>query len=97
MYRKLLNIRISCPVSCEWTSYKDWVNESIDIRQIQVEVHGTKDRPKNVRLQDFFQEFFDQGFIPFFKEANTHPAVGVPGTLFEFAFLRLSKSFFGKH
>jgi hypothetical protein len=91
--RRIDLFKIDCE-GCEWTSYKDWINESVDIRQIQIEVHASTRRPQDVPVSGFFQDLFDRGFVPFSKEANTHPAASPRGTLFEYGFIRLDKSFF---
>jgi hypothetical protein len=96
--RKIDIFKIDCE-GCEWTSFKDWINstsELVDIRQILVEIHGATHRPSDVTLHDFFQTFLDQGFVPFYKEANTHPNAKPPGTLYEYAFIKLAPSFFRK-
>jgi hypothetical protein len=94
--RRIDIFKIDCE-GCEWTSMKDWLSPTIDVRQILVETHLTeKDKPRHVKPSEFFQAFMTRGFVPFSKEANTHPHVNPPGTLFEYAFLRLDVSFFQK-
>jgi hypothetical protein len=58
--------KIDCE-GCEWFSYKDWINPSIDIRQIQVEVHES---PPIVN--EFFEGLHDASFAMFHKEPNIH-------------------------
>jgi hypothetical protein len=93
--RRIDIFKIDCE-SCEWYSYKDWVSsDAVDIRQIQVEVHGNSNRPVEVTLRDFFQAFVDNGFVMFSKEMNTHPRLREParGTLYEYSFIKLAPSF----
>ncbi|GKY94337.1 hypothetical protein MPSEU_000399600 [Mayamaea pseudoterrestris] len=94
--RRIDIFKIDCE-GCEWTSYKDWINESVDIRQILIEVHAANGREAaGVKLNDFFQEFFNKGFVPFAKEPNTLPAAQPAGTMYEYAFVKLAPSFFEK-
>jgi hypothetical protein len=76
-------------IDCEWCeffTYKDWLDPSIDLRQILVETHNAP--MPNVR--DFFFSLHDAGYVIFSKEANyPNGAGGV-----EFAFLKLHTSFF---
>jgi hypothetical protein len=93
--RRIDIFKIDCE-GCEWTTYKNWVNESIDVRQILIEAHASKHRPDDVTLSRFFQTFLKHGFVPFAKEPNTRPAARPAGTMFEYAFVKLAPSFFDK-
>jgi hypothetical protein len=77
--------KIDCE-GCEWFSYKDWIDPSVDIRQIQVEVH---EAPPIVN--EFFQNIHDADFAMFHKEPNIQYA---DGNCVEFAFLKMARSFF---
>jgi hypothetical protein len=78
--------KIDCE-GCEWFSYKDWIDpNSVDIRQIQVEVH---EAPPNVN--EFFQNIHDANFAMFHKEPNIQFA---DGNCVEFSFLKMARSFF---
>lgn len=72
--------KVDCE-SCEWFSYKDWIQYG-DIRQIMVETHHLP-RPKpserswpwpatNITPTDFFDDLQNAGFIMFSKETNNH-------------------------
>lgn len=96
--RRIDLFKVDCE-GCEWTAYKDWLDESIDIRQIQMEIHARAPvRPPNVTLDEFFQDFMNRGFVPFFKEANNYVVrQGLCGNFYEYSFLRLHPSFFDTH
>lgn len=83
--------KIDCE-GCEVTSHQDWLSESVDIRQILLETHfGLKD----TNVTAFFDRFLNRGFLPFSKEANTHPGARPTGQLFEWGFVRLHTDFLG--
>jgi hypothetical protein len=86
-HRRIDIFKIDCE-GCEWSTYRDWLHPDIDIRQILIETHSIPAEP-NV----FFDRFLDMGFVPFSKEANTHPAAKPQGTLFEWGFIRLHSEF----
>jgi hypothetical protein len=77
---------------CEWRSYKDWLifliffMGDVDIRQIQVEVHGTP-----AVAPQFFQDLHDANFVMFHKEPNIQYS---DGSCVEFSFLKMAGSFF---
>jgi hypothetical protein len=77
--------KIDCE-SCEWTTYKDWLESEVDIRQILVKVH-------NVPYQTivFFTAVQNAGYVTFHKEPNTQYA---DGNCQEYCFLKLNQSFF---
>ena len=80
--RPITLFKIDCE-GCEWKTYKDWLKQ--DIRQILVETHGlTSD------THSFFQEIHKAGYVMFHKEPN----LLMRGTGVEFAFLKLSSTFF---
>lgn len=91
--RRIDIFKIDCE-GCEWNSYKDFISENVDIRQIQIEIHGAANKPEDVTLSKFFQELLDRGFVPFYKEANSLPAARPAGTLFEYAFIRFDRRIF---
>jgi hypothetical protein len=86
-HRRIDIFKIDCE-GCEWSTYRDWLHPDIDIRQILIETHSIPAEP-NV----FFDRFLDMGFVPFSKEANTHPAAKPQGTLFEWGFIKLHSEF----
>jgi Methyltransferase domain len=90
--RRLDVFKIDCE-GCEASSSVDWLAESMDIRQILIETHFALSR---TNVTAFFERFLDQGFVPFSKEANTHPGAKPPGQLFEWGFLRLERDFLGR-
>ena len=71
---------------CEWFTYRQWLDSTIDIRQILVETHNAP----MPNAQQFFFELHDAGYVIFSKEANYQNGAG--GV--EFAFLKLSTDFF---
>jgi hypothetical protein len=77
--------KIDCE-GCEWRSYKDWLMDDVDIRQIQVEVHGTP-----AVAPQFFQDIHDANFVMFHKEPNIQYS---DGSCVEFSFLKMASSFF---
>lgn len=91
--RRIDIFKIDCE-GCEWTTYKDWLNSKLDIRQILIETHISTHR-EDVPVNRFFREFVERGFLPFSKEANTHPNARPVGTLFEYGFVRLNPDFLG--
>lgn len=91
--RRIDIFKIDCE-GCEWTSYKDWLNPTIDIQQLLIEIHAGNNR-FGTNLSSFFLDFINRGFLPFSKEANTHPAAHPAGTLFEYGFIRLNTTFLG--
>lgn len=96
--RRIDIFKIDCE-GCEWTSYKDWIlnkSNGIDVRQILIEVHPdmAPNKTNESSVVALFSDLFQAGFVPFSKEANTHPNAKPPLTLFEFSFIRLSPTFF---
>lgn len=89
--RRIDIFKVDCE-GCEWTDYKDWLDKRVDVRQLLLETHMTV-RQENTTTSELFEAFIDHGFIPFAKEANTHPAAKPPGHLFEYGFVRLRASF----
>jgi Methyltransferase domain len=88
--RRIDIFKIDCE-GCEFTTYQDWLNPDVDIRQILVETHVLPgDR------NHFFDRFLDMGFVPFSKEANTHPGAQPAGVLFEWGWIRLHPDFLGR-
>ena len=79
--------KIDCE-GCEWFSYKDWISDSVDIRQILVEAHEVP-----VNANEFFQDVHDAKFVLFHKEANIQYS---GGGCIEFSFLKMSASFFNR-
>jgi Methyltransferase domain len=80
--RRIDVLKIDCE-GCEWAALKDFFDQ--DIRQILVEVHGVNDM-----TEQFFNDFHDEGFAIFHKEANLYAY----GACMEFAFLKLSKEYY---
>ena len=73
---------------------KDWLNPLVvDIRQILIETYNINKLRTYVTASEFFDQFLDQGFVPFSKEANTHPKAKPAGQLFEWGFVRLHLDF----
>jgi hypothetical protein len=92
--RRIDIFKIDCE-GCEWTSYKDWLNEDVDIRQLQIEMHAaSRNIRPNETMATIFEALLDRGFVSFSKEANTYPGAVPSGTYYEFAFVRLDPSFF---
>jgi Methyltransferase domain len=91
--RRLDVFKIDCE-GCEVTSSVDWLSETVDIRQILVETHFGL---YTTNVTAFFERFLDRGFVPFSKEANTHPKAKPTGQLFEWGFLRLDRGFLGRN
>jgi Methyltransferase domain len=89
--RRIDIFKIDCE-GCEFKTYQDWLNPDVDIRQVLVETHGI--RPD---ANKFFDRFFDMGFVPFSKEANSHPGAKPAGALFEWGWIRLHPDFLGRN
>jgi len=77
-------LKIDCE-GCEWDTYEDWLQSSVDIRQIQVEMHYVHNHAVH-----FFLILQRAGFVTFHKEANTL----VNGLCYEYAFMKLDEAFF---
>jgi len=92
--RRIDIFKIDCEL-CEYSTYKDWLNPSVDIRNILIETHTTNDRAVQEGSK-FYDRFLDQGFVPYSKEANTHPGAQPFGLFFEWGFIRLHKDFLGR-
>lgn len=90
--RRIDVFKIDCE-GCEWKSYNDWIDPTIDIRQILIETHPGDALKQNVSVANMFVLLMKYGFVPFSKEANTHPAAKPTLTLFEYGFVRLRPSF----
>ena len=86
-HRRIDIFKIDCE-GCEYTTYQDWLQPDVFIRQILIETHGIPTEPSR-----FFDRFLDMGFVPFSKEANSHPNAKPHGEYFEWAFLRLHPDF----
>jgi Methyltransferase domain len=89
--RRIDIFKIDCE-GCEFTTYQDWLKPDVDIRQVLVETHGIRKEPSK-----FFDRFFDMGFVPFSKEANTHPLAKPSGRFFEWGWIRLHPDFLGRN
>jgi len=76
--------KIDCE-GCEFTSHKSWFGAGVDIRQIQVEVHGHG----NGLVHEFFDLLFDKGFVVFHKEPNIENPRGNDVFAIEFALTKL--------
>jgi hypothetical protein len=76
--------KIDCE-GCEWETYESWFGEGVDIRQIQVELHGIRQS-----THTFFKRLFDLGYVVFHKEPNT---LGCGGDCIEYSFLKLTPQF----
>ena len=85
--RRVDVFKIDCE-TCEWSTYQDWLHPDVDIRQVLIETHGIREEPNL-----FFNRFLDMGFVPFSKEANTHPMAKPTGQLFEWGFVKLHPNF----
>ena len=86
-HRRVDIFKIDCE-RCEWATYKDWLQPDVDIRQILIETHAMRPGPN-----EFFDRFLDMGFVPYSKEANTHPGAKPIGQLFEWGFVKLHPNF----
>lgn len=84
--------KIDCE-GCEVDTQVDWLSDTVDIRQILIETHFDL---STVKVTTFFDRFLERGFVPFSKEANTHPFARPVGCVFEWGFLRLHPNFLGK-
>jgi hypothetical protein len=70
---------------------QSWLNAGVNLRQLQVEVHGQSPDPDSIaKLQTFFKAVTDAGHVIFHKEAN----ILAEGKCVEFAFLQLAPAFF---
>merc|ERR1711865_933083 len=79
-------LKIDCE-SCEWSTYRSWLDGRIFIRQILVEVHRSYDTKT---IHSFFKFLFDHGYVIFHKEPNIAAS---KGNEIEFAFLKLDTTF----
>jgi len=94
--RKIDLLKIDCE-GCEWSTYRGWFAEGVDIRQILVELHGDlatnelQGRPATSNdIQSFFSFLFEHGYVIFHKE----PTLGWKcGSFAEFSFLKLDPRF----
>lgn len=89
--RRIDIFKIDCE-GCEWFSFKDWLDPSVDIRQILIETH-LAERRQYATPSQFFDRFLDRGFVPFSKETNTHPGATPLGELVEWGFVRFHPDF----
>jgi hypothetical protein len=89
-HRRIDIFKIDCE-GCEYTTYKDWLQPNVFIRQVLVETHAIPAEPS-----EFFDRFLDMGFVPFSKEANSHPNAKPHGYYFEWAFIRLHPNFLNR-
>ena len=91
--RRIDIFKIDCE-GCEWSTYKHWFGNGVDIRQIQVELHDGTDKAeegKQTPVADSFLSYMKElGYVTFHKEAN----ILTSGNCIEYAFLKLDKSFF---
>lgn len=87
-------LKIECE-GWEWTSYHDWTDPTIHIRQMLIETHPHLALKRNVSVGTMFATFVKKGFVPFNKEANTHPKA-TKVSMFEYSFVRLRRSFQNK-
>jgi Methyltransferase domain len=85
--RRIDIFKIDCE-GCEFSTYRDWLDPSADIRQILVETHGVPEWSA-----EFFDRFFNMGFVLFAKEANTHPDAMPAGQLYEWGWFRMHPDF----
>lgn len=90
-HRRIDIFKIDCE-RCEYSTYKDWLDPSVDIRQVLIETHSILVPPA-----PFFDRFFDLGFVPFSKEANTHPNAKPVLELFEWGWIRLHPDFLNRN
>lgn len=81
--RKIDIFKIDCE-HCEWETFPTFVKFP-NIRQIQIELHGTK------KAEEFFRAMYKNNYVVFHKESNTY---GCSGNCIEYAFIKLSDSFF---
>jgi Methyltransferase domain len=88
--RRVDILKIDCE-GCEYTTYKDWLHPNVYIRQVLVETHVPPAEPSQ-----FFDRFLDVGFVPFSKEANSHPNAKPHGNYFEWGFVRLHPDFLNR-
>ena len=83
--RRIDIFKIDCE-GCEWDTYDTWFDEDNDIGQILVETHYAP----MPNAKDFFYKLHDHGYVIFSKEPNYY----MDGRGVEYAFLKLSTSFF---
>ncbi len=72
---------------CEWYTYKDWIDRSVDIRQILIKVHRSPPM-----VNEFFESLHNANYAMFHKEFNV---IYVSGKYVEFSFLKMAPTFFG--
>ncbi|GMI23726.1 hypothetical protein TeGR_g8848 [Tetraparma gracilis] len=90
--RSIEIFKIDCE-GCELEAgmVQSWLNAGVNLRQLQVEVHGQSPDPDSIaKLQTFFKAVTDAGHVIFHKEAN----ILAEGKCVEFAFLQLAPAFF---
>lgn len=90
--RRIDILKIDCD-GCEWTSYKDWLHHSVDIRQLLIETHPNIAFAYNVSFGGYISDLLQHGFVPFSKEANVNPGADPYGTIYEWSFIRLKPTF----
>ena len=88
--------KIDCE-GCEWSTYQDWISDTVDIRQLLVETHASRQRIPQLSLSKFYGDLYAKGFVPYSKEANTLSIVKPPGECFEYSFIKLAPTFFAKN
>jgi len=80
--------KIDCE-GCEWSTYKEWFEADVTLRQILVETHRI---PKEA--DDFFENVLrKEGYVLFHKEPNVKYSRG-GGLCVEWAFLKMDTTFF---
>lgn len=89
--RKIDIFKIDCE-GCEWATFEAWFGEGVDIRQIQVEMHGGTDGNSPVFADRLLTHLRNLGYVVFHKEPNT---IGCGGTCIEYSFVKLSPAFQG--
>ena len=81
--------KIDCE-GCEWTTAQHWFEADITLRQIQVELH----KSDVMNTPKFFDLMYENNYVITHKESNIE-WTGPSNVAIEYAFLKLSPSFFG--
>lgn len=85
-------LKIDCE-GCEWSTYREWLDAGVRIRQILIELHWEEFAPgagAPVQAHQFFNFLFDHGYVIFHKESNTF---GCSGECIEYSFLKMHPAF----
>jgi len=84
--KELELMRVDCE-GCEWSTFREWLQSGITVRQIMVTLHGS---PKNE--DDIFETLEANNYVIFHREAD----VRYGGMWQQYGFIRLAKEFFDR-